>query len=132
MMTMAQAQGGAQANIHAKTYATDMEVNARADKQANAIASTADGQQANVLATTHMDAHAYAHSGTHNDNDEQAIVEVHNVSFCYPGAEVNTLQDVSLRITRGDFVAVIGSNGSGKSTLCKCLNGLIPTYYSGD
>ncbi|MEK4252419.1 ABC transporter ATP-binding protein [Paenibacillus sp. FSL W7-1287] len=131
MMTMAQAQAGAQA-IHAKTYATDMEVNARVDKQADAIASTADSQQANVLATTDTDVQVSAHSGTHHAADEQAIIEVRNVSFCYPGAEVNTLQDVSLRITRGDFVAVIGSNGSGKSTLCKCLNGLIPTYYSGD
>ena len=35
------------------------------------------------------------------------------------------LDGVSLEISRGDFVAVIGMNGSGKSTLAKCLNGLI-------
>nr|WP_306813130.1 ATP-binding cassette domain-containing protein [Paenibacillus soyae] len=55
-----------------------------------------------------------------------------NVSFRYPGAETDSLRDVSLTVQRGEFVAIIGTNGSGKSTLCKCLNGLIPHYYVGD
>ncbi|WP_150267562.1 ABC transporter ATP-binding protein [Paenibacillus tepidiphilus] len=60
------------------------------------------------------------------------ILELRGVSFTYPGAETPVLQDVSLSLTEGDFVAVIGGNGSGKSTLCKTFNGLIPHYYTGE
>ncbi|OAB47523.1 cobalt ABC transporter ATP-binding protein [Paenibacillus antarcticus] len=60
------------------------------------------------------------------------MIQLNNVTFRYPGAQSNSLEQVSLTINRGDFVAIAGSNGSGKSTLCKCFNGLIPTYYSGD
>ena len=56
------------------------------------------------------------------------ILKIENVSFAYGEGERNVLQDVSLEIARGSFVAVLGLNGSGKSTLAKCLNGiLLPT-----
>ena len=56
------------------------------------------------------------------------ILKIENVSFSYGEGERNVLQDVSLEIARGSFVAVLGHNGSGKSTLAKCLNGiLLPT-----
>ena len=61
-----------------------------------------------------------------------AIIEVSNLSFRYPGAEVDTLRNVNLTIERGDFVAIVGGNGSGKTTLCKTFNGLVPHYWSGD
>lgn len=60
------------------------------------------------------------------------IIELNNLTFTYPGSDQPVLKDVSLQIKKGDFLAVIGSNGSGKSTLCKCFNGLIPHYYTGD
>ena len=60
------------------------------------------------------------------------ILELQGVTFTYPGVEQSVLQDVSLQLEKGDFIAIIGSNGSGKSTLCKCFNGLIPHYYTGD
>lgn len=69
---------------------------------------------------------------TIQSTEEQPIIKLDNVTFRYPGAEANSLEGVSLSICRGDFIAIAGSNGSGKSTLCKCFNGLIPTYYSGD
>ncbi|SDY26017.1 energy-coupling factor transport system ATP-binding protein [Evansella caseinilytica] len=59
-------------------------------------------------------------------------IRLEHVSFQYPGAEKPVLQDVSLTINKGEFLAVIGRNGSGKSTLCKLLNGLIPHFYVGD
>ena len=56
------------------------------------------------------------------------ILKIENVTFAYGESEKNVLQDVSLEIERGSFVAVLGHNGSGKSTLAKCLNGiLLPT-----
>lgn len=60
------------------------------------------------------------------------LVEVRNVTFQYPGSEVNVLDGVSLTIDEGEFLAIIGGNGSGKSTLCKTMNGLIPKFYVGE
>lgn len=36
------------------------------------------------------------------------------------------LTDVSFRVEKGEYVALIGSNGTGKSTLIKCVSGLLP------
>lgn len=63
---------------------------------------------------------------------DKTVLELSGVTFTYPGAEEPVLREVSLKLREGDFVAVVGSNGSGKSTLCKCFNGLIPHYYTGD
>lgn len=38
---------------------------------------------------------------------------------------VTALREVSLRIERGDFIALIGANGSGKTTLLQALHGLV-------
>ncbi|MUT67935.1 ATP-binding cassette domain-containing protein [Paenibacillus sp. NEAU-GSW1] len=61
-----------------------------------------------------------------------AIIQLTDVSFTYPGAESPSLHGVNLTIQAGELIAIAGTNGSGKSTLCKCLNGLIPNYYVGD
>lgn len=60
-----------------------------------------------------------------------SIIEIKHLTFAYPGAEKNTLNDVNLEIEKGDFVAIVGNNGCGKSTLCKTLNGLIPHFITG-
>ena len=54
----------------------------------------------------------------------EAIIEVKDVEFRYEGAEEDAVAGVSLRVERGEFVAVLGRNGSGKSTLAKLLNAL--------
>ena len=59
-------------------------------------------------------------------------VEIHSLTYTYPGADRPTLKDISLQIEKGDFLAVVGNNGCGKSTLCKVLNGLIPHFITGD
>jgi len=48
-------------------------------------------------------------------------IVLENVSFRYDGAEEDVLQDVSLRIRKGEHVALVGANGSGKTTLVKLL-----------
>ena len=53
-----------------------------------------------------------------------AIIEVKDVEFRYEGAEEEAVAGVSLRVERGEFVAVLGRNGSGKSTFAKLLNAL--------
>jgi ABC-type Mn2+/Zn2+ transport system ATPase subunit len=40
--------------------------------------------------------------------------------------QYQALEDVSLRVPEGSFVAVVGPNGAGKSTLLKALLGLVP------
>ncbi|WP_299277384.1 ATP-binding cassette domain-containing protein [uncultured Georgenia sp.] len=51
-------------------------------------------------------------------------IEVDDVRFRYPGSEAEALRGVSLRIRRGQVVALVGENGSGKTTLAKILAGL--------
>jgi ATP-binding cassette subfamily C protein LapB len=58
-------------------------------------------------------------------------IEFKNVSFAYPGAEIESLSDVSLKIKPGEHVAILGRVGSGKSTLQKLAMGLFqPTSGS--
>ncbi|MCH8009502.1 MAG: ATP-binding cassette domain-containing protein, partial [Chloroflexi bacterium] len=40
--------------------------------------------------------------------------------------EADILHDVSIKVERGEMVAVIGPNGAGKSTLLKAIFGLLP------
>lgn len=40
--------------------------------------------------------------------------------------EKMVLQDVNFQVSKGEYVALIGSNGTGKSTLIKCVSGLLP------
>lgn len=47
-----------------------------------------------------------------------------HVSFCYDGAEKNTLDDISFTFRPGERVALVGANGAGKTTLVKLLCGL--------
>ena len=52
------------------------------------------------------------------------MIEFSNVRFSYDGNEF-VLDDIDLRIERGQFVCVLGGNGSGKSTLAKHINALL-------
>jgi ATP-binding cassette subfamily C protein len=63
-------------------------------------------------------------------------VELSNISFAYAPDEPPVLDDVSLSIKPGEFVALVGSSGSGKSTLLRLMLGFEkPTsggvYYDG-
>lgn len=52
-------------------------------------------------------------------------VELRNVSFTYAGADSPALDDVTLHVTPGETVALVGETGAGKSTLVK----LIARFY---
>ena len=54
---------------------------------------------------------------------DHPIVELSNVEFGYTTTPV--VEDISLRIDPGEYVAVVGPNGSGKSTLMKLMLGLL-------
>lgn len=56
------------------------------------------------------------------------IIKLDNLCHTYTDHEgnlVHALEQVSMTVSRGEFVAVIGTNGSGKSTLAKHLNALL-------
>lgn len=62
------------------------------------------------------------------------LIDARNISKIYnedSEAEVKALDDVSLTVEEGEFIAVLGQSGSGKSTLMNILGCLdIPTYGS--
>ncbi len=65
-------------------------------------------------------------SGSFNgDTEIQGKVEFKNVSFRYPDAEMNVLENINFVANKGETVAFIGSTGSGKSTLIN----LIPRFF---
>jgi len=59
-------------------------------------------------------------------SEEPYILEMNNISKEFPG--VKALEDVSLRLRKGEAFALVGENGAGKSTLIKILSGV----YSND
>ena len=66
----------------------------------------------------------------HNDQglneipSSQPEIIFEHVSFRYPGSETWILQDISLRISPGEKIALVGVNGAGKTTCVKLLTGL--------
>lgn len=57
-----------------------------------------------------------------------AIIELNNVRYAYNAGredETPAVRGVSLTVSEGEFVAIVGHNGSGKSTIAKLMNGLL-------
>jgi energy-coupling factor transport system ATP-binding protein len=54
----------------------------------------------------------------------KSLVQLENISYQYEDQPSLALEDISLNIYEGEWLAIVGHNGSGKSTLAKLLNGL--------
>ena len=57
--------------------------------------------------------------------NKKGLVEFKNVSFRYPDADAEILEDINFTAKPGETTAIIGSTGSGKSTVVN----LIPRFY---
>ena len=71
----------------------------------------------------------------------QDIIKIENVYYSYPdinrapqteGAQKKwALENISLSVKEGEFLAVMGKNGSGKTSFCRLFNGAVPSLYGG-
>ncbi len=65
------------------------------------------------------------HSGKATQGPEIGTVEFRDVSFRYPGAAKDTLDDISFKVNKGETIAFIGATGCGKTTLVS----LVARFY---
>lgn len=59
------------------------------------------------------------------------IIRIDHVSFSYGEASARALDDVTLSVSPGDFLGIIGPSGAGKTTLASAMYGAIPHHYTG-
>ena len=60
------------------------------------------------------------------------LIRFENFFYRYKGNEEYALNNINLKIEKEEnFILLCGETGSGKTTLIKCMNGLIPQFYSG-
>ncbi len=62
---------------------------------------------------------------TTNHADFSPRVKLSNLKFIYSDATDETIQDISLEVTEGKFIAFVGPSGGGKSTLVDLILGLL-------
>lgn len=54
------------------------------------------------------------------------IIDLENIETIYEGEKLPVIQNITLKIKSGEFIAIIGPNGAGKTTLLETINGLLP------
>lgn len=60
------------------------------------------------------------------------VLALDSVSYRYPKGLAPSLEDVTYRVDRPRFVAIMGPTGAGKTTLAMTLNGLVPQLFEGE
>lgn len=71
------------------------------------------------------------HSGLVLKQQQEGVISVEHLTYTYPFSKKKALDDVSMAVSKGDFVVVTGPNGAGKTTLLMSMAGAIPHYYGG-
>lgn len=57
--------------------------------------------------------------------NSNSSIELEQVSYRYPSAERDAIEDVSISINEGEVISFVGKSGSGKSTLIELITGLL-------
>ncbi len=84
------------------------------------------GAAARVVQILEVEPTIIPEPGNHKEIHNSTVVELKNISFAYAGAKLNALRGISLRISRGQTVGIIGGTGAGKSTLIQLITGFYP------
>ena len=71
------------------------------------------------------------HSGLVLKQQQEGVISVEHLTYTYPFSKKKALDNVSMAVSKGDFVVVTGPNGAGKTTLLMSMAGAIPHYYGG-
>ena len=71
-----------------------------------------------------MEAEPERHEGRENVTELRGGIELSHVSFRYDERMPNVIDDLSLKIEPGEYLAVVGATGCGKSTLMRLLLGM--------
>lgn len=61
-----------------------------------------------------------------------SVIDARDLTFTYLGSSKPSISDLTFSVNRGQFVVLTGPSGCGKTSVCRCLNGLIPHFYSGE
>ena len=54
-----------------------------------------------------------------------SFISIKNLKFSYSDSKIKAIDDISLSIEKGEYVAILGNNGSGKSTLARLIFGFL-------
>ena len=89
----------------------------------NIAVTAADIKPTLEMAKPIMEAEPEIHENKENIVELRGGIELSNVSFRYEESMPNVVDDLSLRIRSGEYLAIVGSTGCGKSTLLRLLLG---------
>jgi ABC-type bacteriocin/lantibiotic exporter with double-glycine peptidase domain len=68
-------------------------------------------------------------SGNQHERFEEMVLE--NISYSYPHSESKSIDQISFKIERGDFIGIVGPSGAGKTSLINIILGFLsPTNGS--
>jgi len=70
------------------------------------------------------DRHSNREEQTSDEENNNFILETKNIDFIYPNSGIKAINDLSIKIQKGDFIGLVGPNGSGKTTLLYLLANL--------
>ncbi|ANA81250.1 ABC transporter ATP-binding protein [Paenibacillus glucanolyticus] len=88
----------------------------------------ASAQRAQEVLKTEDDAATGVYKNHDNKVEIEGGVKFEQVSFSYPGSDIDVLTDISFVARPGERIAIMGATGSGKSSLVQ----LIPRLYEED
>ena len=114
--------------MSAYAEATDMKNKAAgpeaAEQNGSRAADFADGAETRGEAAASVNKLS-SKAGGNEASAEACMLEFRDVSFTYPGDKEPTIDRLSFKLDKGEFVCLIGPSGCGKSTIFRLVNGLL-------